>query len=355
MLELDIWLKHLPAATIMEKSLATCTPADLLVYMVSPTMLAPCLPDGSITVFPLWGQWVPVTPVHWLPAHRQSWGWDPSTSTGNSILSTDLAQYREAYRMQAWRSGYLEWSAMPTNSSNLKVFQLVKYLDHGMQSSTSGLAQLLVERDIMLLLLMWETPLRGNDIGKVSFSDFFLHDGQPIQTPTRQLQGSSSTAATGFQLTLRPNGTKTVKCHRSGPFTLTVTEDLQHCFLARLSSYFRHRFPAGQMASTYLFSPLTANRRSFADAAMRATSIGHRLNKHLESAGLYAGESNYGFRRGQIHDLVAAGVSKPQIGEAVQIKTASGLEKYVDVSRLVPHLQRLGKRKADQNQAMQDL
>jgi len=27
---------------------------------------------------------------------------------------------------------------------------------------------------------MWETPLSGNDIGKVSFTDFFLHDGQPI-------------------------------------------------------------------------------------------------------------------------------------------------------------------------------
>ncbi len=101
--------------------------------------------------------------------------------------------------MQAWRSGYLEGSAVPINSS--KVFQLVDYLDHGMQSSTAGLAQLLVERDIMLLLLMWETPLRGNDIGIVSFSDFFLHDGQRIETPTGQLQGLSSTAATSFRLT----------------------------------------------------------------------------------------------------------------------------------------------------------
>ncbi len=197
--------------------------------------------------------------------------------------------------MHAWRSGYLEGSAVPINPS--KVFQLVDYLDHGMQSSPAGLAQLLVERDIMLLLLMWETPLRGNDIGKASFTDFFLHDGQPIQTPTGQLQGLSSTAATVFQLTLGPSGTKTVKCQRSGPFTLTVTEDRQHCFPARLSSFIQHRFPAGQVASTYLFSPLTANCSCFADAPMRAISIGHRLNKHLESAGLYAGESNHDVAR----------------------------------------------------------
>ncbi len=93
-------------------------------------------------------------------------------------MSTYLTQYRKGYRMQAWRSGYLEGSAVPINSS--KVSQLVDYLDHGMQSSTAGLAQLLVQRDIMLLLLMWETPLRGHDIGKVSFTDFFLHDGQQL-------------------------------------------------------------------------------------------------------------------------------------------------------------------------------
>ncbi len=107
------------------------------------------------------------------------------------------------------------------------------------------------------------------------------------------------------------------------------------------------------------FSPLTANRRSFADAPMKVTSIGHRLNTPLESAGLSAGESNHGFRRGQIQDLLAAGVSKPQIGEVVQlylqIKTASVLEKYADVSRHMPRLQHPDKRKGDQTQAMQDL
>jgi len=66
---------------------------------------------------------------------------------------------------------------------------------------------------------------------------------------------------------------------------------------------------------------------------------------------MYAGESNHGFRRGQIQDLVAVGVSKPQIGEAVQIKTASVLEKYADVSRHIPRLQRLGKRKSCNDQS----
>ena len=193
-----------------------------------------------------------------------------------------------------------------------------------MQSSTAA-----GREGIMLLLLMWETPLWGSDIGKVSFSDFFLRDGQPIQTLTRQLQGSSNTAATGFQLTLRPNGTKTVKYQRSGSFTLTVTEDLQHCFLARLFSFIQHRLPAGQVASTYLFSPLTANCRSFADAPKRVTSIGHRLNRHLESAGLYAGESNIAINMVRYRTWWLLGYPNHIFGEAVQIKIASVLEKHI--------------------------
>lgn len=163
MLDLDSWLEHLPAATVTEKSLATCTPADLLVYMEShwlPNHAGTMVPDGSMIAFP--------SGVSGCLSHLSTGflligrvgDWDPSTTTvGNPVVSTDLAQYRKGYRMQAWRSGYLEGSAVPINSS--KVFQLVDYLDHGMQSSTAGLAQLLVERDIMLLLLMWEKHLSG--------------------------------------------------------------------------------------------------------------------------------------------------------------------------------------------------
>ena len=271
------------------------------------------LPDRSM-IASQWGQRVPVTPVDRLPAYWQSrvlgslnQHWQPCRVHRPAPVQERLQDATD----------YLEGSAVPTSSR--QVFQLVDHLEHSMQGCPSGQQQLLIERVILLTLLLWETPLRGNDIGKVSLTDFFLHDGQPVQTLTRQLQGLSSTAATGFQLTLRPDGTTTVKCHRSGPFTLTVTQDRQHCFLARLFSFIQHRFVAGQMASTYLLSSLTANHRSFADVPMRATSIGHRLNKHLEPAKMYAVESNQGLRCGQNQNLVVAGISTPQIGEAEQI------------------------------------
>lgn len=79
-------------------------------------------------------------------------------------------------------------------------------LEHSGQSCLGVQQQLLLERDIMPILLMWETNFRDNDIGKVSFTDFCM---MTIQTSTQQLQGLSTTAANGFQLTLRPNETKT--------------------------------------------------------------------------------------------------------------------------------------------------
>ena len=49
--------------------------------------------------------------------------------------------------------------------------------------------------------------------------------------------------------------------------------------------------------------------------------------------------------------LLPGGISKPQGGEAVQIKTAGVLKKYADVSRHIPCLQRLGKRKSCNDQS----
>ena len=228
--------------------------------------------------------------------------------------------------------------------SSSRTFQLVEYMDSSMSSNSNSQQRLLLERDILLVLLMWETPIGGNDIGKISIDDFFTLEGQPILGPTGQVWLLSNTLPVGSQLSLRPNGTKTVKCQRSGPHLLGVTQDSQHCFLGRLPGYLQRRFPGGVLTSKFLFSPLTPNRREFADAPVKSTSIGHRLKQHLEASGLYAGESNHGFRRGQIQSMAAQGMTRAQIGEIVQIKTASIVDLYADVTRHVPRLQRLGKR-----------
>lgn len=90
------------------------------------------------------------------------------------------------------------------------------------------MSQLVLERDILLALLLWETSLRGNNCGRVMLSDFFPLLGED------QLLPLNESLPSGYVLTLRPNGTKTVKGQRSGPFNLMVGEDRHDSCLGRL-------------------------------------------------------------------------------------------------------------------------
>lgn len=56
----------------------------------------------------------------------------------------------------------------------------------------------------------------------------------------RALQELAATPAAGYQLRVRPNGTKTITLWRSGSFTLTVTEDRQRKLVAKLTTHTSH-------------------------------------------------------------------------------------------------------------------
>ena len=139
------------------------------------------------------------------------------------------------------------------------MFQLVDYLDSLLVGVSSQTGQLTLQRDIVLLLLMWETPMRGMDCGKLTWADFFLPSGW--QAPIPWVMCSF--------LLVKPNGTKTVKRHRSGAFPLTAGSDPKNSCLAQLVAYL-------ELLYDWLY-------------------LGKRLNKHLQDAGLYASESNQAF------------------------------------------------------------
>ena len=101
------------------------------------------------------------------------------------------------------------------------------------------------------------------------------------------------------------------------------------------------RFPSGQITGKYLFSPLRSDQQAFANKPLSASALGKRLSKHLTDAGLYDGESNHGFRRGQIQNMVASGMAQQEISQVTQIKTLSVIDLYADLSRHVPRLERL--------------
>ncbi|KAL0019147.1 hypothetical protein WJX77_006289 [Trebouxia sp. C0004] len=206
--------------------------------IASPSRVSQCLSDCS-TGFKLLGR---------------VGDWNPLSASGNPVDSTLLTQYRKGYRLEAWRAGYLEGSAVPMQGDNL--FLLIDYLDSQPAGLPTGMPQLLLERDVVLILLMWEAPMRGNKCGHLTWSDFFLTDRQQAPYPLPLF-------STGSGLLVKLNGTKTMKGERSGPFALTLTDDPQHNCLTRLLRYLQMCFPAGQITSPYLFSPLTASQGAF--------------------------------------------------------------------------------------------
>ena len=64
------------------------------------------------------------------------------------------------------------------------------------------------------------------------------------------------------------------------------------------------------------------------------------MRHHLEKAALYAGDSNHGFSRGQMQAMSAAGMLSADLGKQVQIVTAATVEKYLDLFRHLPRLER---------------
>ena len=201
-----------------------------------------------------------------------------------------------------------------------KLSLLVDYLDYMISGLPAGMPQLLLERDIVLIFLMWETPM-PNNCGRRTWSDFSLTTGQQAPYP---LLG----AAAGTDLLVQPNGTKTAKGERLGPFTLTLTDDLQHNCLAQLLKFLQLRCPDGHLSDIFLFSPQTANQRVFNDVPLSSSALGKCLQKHLCDAELYAGESNHGFKRSQIQSMVASGMDRPAIN--CQIKTLRVINVYAD-------------------------
>lgn len=105
--------------------------------------------------------------------------------------------------------------------------------------------------------------------------------------------------------------------------------------------YLLGRAALGQPVSHFLFNPLNKDQQSFSNQFMSSSSIGKRLQKHLQDDGLYAGESNHGFRRGRMRHCAAQGMAASSIGTLAQISTPAIVARYLDTSRHTPRLERL--------------
>ena len=247
--------------------------------------------------------------------------WSPATPQGDPIQSA-VVHWRKGYKLQAWRRGCQETSAVPMTSN--KVFQLVDYIDIAAAASSRVMDVLLYQRDALIVLLMWESCLQGIDCGKLRLADFFILEGSSAQLPLPE------PFPVGSVLIIWPNGSKTVKGRRAEALTLKHTGSEAFSSLSRLTRYVRAC--SGMSVESYIFSPSLKNGCSFAASAFNSSSLGKRLHKHLVDGGLYQGQSSHGYRRGHMQEYAAEGMDPVAIGKLAQIKTLSIVERYLDVS-----------------------
>ncbi len=335
MQELHLWLLQLPAE--LGKTLSICTPADILVFMESHWVqqhAGTTMSDGSCIASPAGVNQCLSNLSTGFQLVGRIGDWCQLNPFGNAIKSIEVTQYRQGYRQKAFQIGYLEGSAVPMTQE--KVFQLVDYLDSAAAATPAGFKRLVLERNTVMILLMWESYLRGKDCGKMTLGDFFYPHGEPVCYPL------PSTVQDGFTLLLAPYGTKTVRGQRAAPISVTAKGEPAHSFVHRLVMYLHQR--CMEPPFRYLFSPLTRDQQGFKDEGMTSSAIGKRVKQHLETATLYAGESKHGFRRGHIQADAAAGVSTSQIGLQAQIKTSAIVELYKNPIRHLPRAERLSKR-----------
>ena len=128
MQELNEWLSQLP--TQWEQSVMTCTPADLIAFLQDHWLKAPAgttLPNGSLISSPSGVNQCLSSMSTGFSLIGRVTSWTPETPSGNPIQSSLVSSYRKGYRLGAWRSGYLEGSAVPISVE--KVHHLVEYLD----------------------------------------------------------------------------------------------------------------------------------------------------------------------------------------------------------------------------------
>ena len=308
---------------------ATCPPADLLVLMESywvPHHAGTDMPDGSLIASPARVNQCLSNLSTGFQLIGRIGDCSPLNLSGNPTKSIEVTQYPQGYKQKAFQIGYLEGSAVPMTGN--KAFPLVDYSDSTAAATSAGFSCLVLEQDIVMILLLWESYLRGKDCGKVCLIHFFHPHGRyPLPC----------TVPAGCTLLLAPYGTKTVRGQRAAPVSLPATgRGPQLCTLSgEVLTSARHGA---------LFPILSIGLQSSIDAAMSSSAIGQRLKLHLTAANLYTGDSNHAFRRGHIQSDAAAGLSTSQIGVQAQIATDSIVELEKNPIRHLPRVDRQRKR-----------
>ena len=263
--------------------------------------------------------------------------YNSSTSRGNPCESSIIEDLRTAYQREQVQAGYAEVSAVPMTEAKYRA--LAFYLWAQYSAAATAIERLVALRDHLCVLLLWQTAVRGHDLGKLGTGDFVNPDntalpfqGFPLLPPWQW--GSYL----GPILCFCERGTKTHKLARAPPIFLMPDVAEPRLSIPRVLALYMALCsaadaPPGSAVADLLFRPLAPDGKRFKETPLSSSAMGARLRMHLVAAGLYGGETVHSFRRGSLQNAQAVGLPPSSLLDLGQLRTPAVLERYLDSSR----------------------
>jgi hypothetical protein len=82
--------------------------------------------------------------------------------------------------------------------------------------------------------------------------------------------------------------------------------------------------------TNFITRVLTPDRTGFAEKAISSNDLNTRVQKHMKEAGIYAGHTIHGSRRGSMQYALQNGMSEEEISRKAQIKTPAITRLYLN-------------------------
>ena len=315
--ELSSFLAALPYG----RTLQTCTPEDLLVYLelvYIPNHAGSQLTDGSIHAAPATISNVLSHLRVILKEAGRGTFWDPLKQQGNAANAYQLSSWRQGHEKLTHARGFRQTSAkiMPED----KFLQLQSHIFQAAFLSPGRAAhdRAVLARDGFAFCLLWQTGMRGINASTVQLDDFRL-PGQGRGSIRAYLQSE-------HPVQMQPPGIIEVqlvstKTQLDNQDTISIqpsSDQLQDLWFWLLAVY-THAALASQPIIQYLVRPSEAgpsqsnptaqgsNSRIFPEQPLSTSGLRGRVKHHLSSIGAYSKEAMHSFRRSMAHRSQAAG------------------------------------------------
>lgn len=223
----------------------------------------------------------------------------------NPGKSEPVRSYREGYRVTLRELGVREKRAkvMPEG----KVMGLVEYLNGEVRKSR-GVERCVAAMDRAVVLYLWESWARGKECGSMEKHQIDFEGG-----------------------VVRPGWSKTVHEEPSAEISMKNGND-ENTFLWAAGLLMHEMEVRGDgNSSEFLFRPLNRRRNGFENAGLTAGAMNRRVQKHLQKAGMYEGETLHSFRRSAVQH--AAELENYDVGRLMELgrwKSRAAFRLYVE-------------------------